>query len=37
MPKAAPYRLGWDLKQGTYTLHDTRSQRVLSVAPESHA
>ncbi len=37
MPKAAPYRLSWDLKQGTYTLHDTRSQRVLSVAPASHA
>ena len=37
MPKAAPYRLRWDPKQGTYTLHDTRSQRALSVAPGSHA
>ena len=37
MPKTAPYRLRWDLKQGTYTLHDTGSQRVLSVAPDSHA
>ncbi|HEX4203378.1 MAG TPA: LuxR C-terminal-related transcriptional regulator [Ktedonobacteraceae bacterium] len=37
MPKAAPYRLRWDLLQGTYTFHDTRSQRVLSVAPDSHA
>ncbi|GCE29970.1 LuxR family transcriptional regulator [Dictyobacter alpinus] len=37
MPKAAPYRLSWDLKQGTYTLHNTRSQRVFPVAPDSHA
>ncbi len=37
MPKTAPYRLRWDPKQGTYTLHDTGSQRALSVAPDSHA
>src|SRR5579875_599309 len=37
MPKAAPYRLGWDPKQGTYILHDTGSQWALSVAPDSHA
>ncbi len=36
MPKAAPYHLRWDLLQGTYTLHDTRSQRVLEVVPDSH-
>jgi LuxR family maltose regulon positive regulatory protein len=36
MPKAAPYHLRWDLLQGTYTLHDTPSQRVLAVAPDSH-
>ena len=37
MPKAAPYRLSWNLKQGIYTVHDTRSQEMLSVAPDSHA
>ncbi len=37
MPKAAPYRLRWDLLQGTYILHDTRSERPLPVAPDSHA
>ncbi|HEX9132973.1 MAG TPA: AAA family ATPase, partial [Ktedonobacteraceae bacterium] len=37
MPKAAPYRLRWDLLQGTYTLYDTRSQQVLPVATDSHA
>lgn len=37
MPKAAPYRLRWDLLQGTYIFHDTRSQQVLSVAPDSQS
>lgn len=36
MPKAAPYRLRWDPLQG-YTVHDTRSQQILAVAPGSHA
>lgn len=37
MPKAAPYRLRWDLLPGTSILHDTRSERPLPVAPDSHA
>src|SRR5215469_4536691 len=37
MPKAAPYRLRWDPLQGTYTLHDTRRERPLPVAPDGHA
>ncbi len=35
MPKAAPYRLSWDPEKGSYTLHDRRSERALSVAPDS--
>ena len=37
MPKAAPYRLGWDPRQGAYILHDTGCQWALSVAPDGQA
>jgi len=36
MPKAAPYRLSWNPEQGSYSLHDHRSEQALSVAPDSH-
>lgn len=32
MPRAAPYRLSWNLLQGTYTLHDTRGEREFPMA-----
>src|SRR5260370_8513039 len=37
MPKAAPYRLRWDLVQGTYIVHEAWSEGPLPVAPDSHA
>ena len=36
MPKATPYRLSWEPEQGSYTLHDRRSERALSVALDRH-
>lgn len=37
MPKAAPYRLRWNPSRGTYTLHDTRSERELVLNMDDQA
>jgi LuxR family transcriptional regulator, maltose regulon positive regulatory protein len=37
MPKAAPYRLRWNLAQGTYTLYDTRGERELPLDANDQA
>ena len=37
MPKAAPYRLSWDPEQRSYTLHDSRRERTLSLVPDNPA
>ena len=37
MPKAAPYRLSWDPEQRSYTLHDSRRERALSLVPDNPA
>lgn len=37
MPKAAPYRLSWNLLQGTYTLHDASGERALPMVVDSPA
>src|ERR1700730_14657597 len=37
MPTAAPYRASWDPEQRSYTLHDSRRERALSLVPDNPA